>query len=177
MAKQNYDQSEGRWVTIAGRRVFIENEQGFSDAMRLSGQFDEERLENIQKKSKKYNDDVEVICKIPAKEILEKEYGELKNDDVIITSERKEHIDERRKGDAEFVREHMKEAIENYDALIDAGRGCVRFIKSFDDGKTAVVVWLSLKNEELANSVLTGIKISQKEVNRLLKKWKVLDKR
>ena len=51
MAKQNYDDSEGRWVTIAGRRVFIKNNQPLDKAMVESGKFESEIMENRRKKS------------------------------------------------------------------------------------------------------------------------------
>lgn len=38
MAK-NYDDSEGRWVTISGRKVFIAEGQSLGDAMKKSGKF------------------------------------------------------------------------------------------------------------------------------------------
>ena len=53
--------SDGVWRTIGGRRVFIKNGYDLSTAMRESGKFN-----NIIKEtpSRKYNDDVEFICKI-----------------------------------------------------------------------------------------------------------------
>ena len=33
----------------------------------------------------KYNDDVIYLCKLPAKEKIEKEYGTILNDDVVLT--------------------------------------------------------------------------------------------
>lgn len=48
MAKQNYDDSEGVWRTVSGRRIFIKNGQDLSDAMRESGKFSS----NVTKKKK-----------------------------------------------------------------------------------------------------------------------------
>ena len=39
MAKKRYDESEGIWRTIGGRRVFIKTGQSLSDAMKESGKF------------------------------------------------------------------------------------------------------------------------------------------
>lgn len=48
MAKQNYDDSEGRWVTISGRRVFIKNDQSLSEAMIESGIFHSQENKQIK---------------------------------------------------------------------------------------------------------------------------------
>ncbi len=131
----------------------------------------------IRNKNLKYNSDVTVICKIPAKEILEREYGIIMNDDVVLTDERSCHIDKGRKRDAGFMKTHLKETIEDYDYLLDAGRGCVKFIKTFDEGKDAIIVWLSLSDRNKANSILSGERINRKELNRLLRKNRIIDKR
>lgn len=39
MAHQNYDDSEGVWRTVGGRRIFIKYGQSLTDAMRTSGKF------------------------------------------------------------------------------------------------------------------------------------------
>ena len=54
MAKQNYDDSKGKWVTISGRRVFIKYRQSLSEAMSASGKFENEKLEHLKKHYKNY---------------------------------------------------------------------------------------------------------------------------
>lgn len=127
--------------------------------------------------NRKYNDDVIYLCKLPAKQLLEKVYGKIVNDDVVLTKERQRHIEERRKGDADFVKIHLIETIKDYDYIVDAEEGCVKFLKSFENSKNAVVVWLSLSRKEQANSVLTGERINKRELNRLLKNKGVIDNR
>lgn len=110
----------------------------------------------------KYNNDVIYLCKLPSKEILEKEFGKIVNDDVIITKERIKHIEERRKEDADFVKIHMLDTIKEYDYIIDARDNCIKFIKSYDNKDNVVVTWLSLSDSKYANSILTCERINKK---------------
>lgn len=52
MAKE-YDENEGVWRTIAGRKVFIKTGQSLSSAMKESGKFDSVRNKNAQRKADK----------------------------------------------------------------------------------------------------------------------------
>lgn len=123
----------------------------------------------------RYNNDVIYLCKLPSKEILEKEFGKIVNDDVIITKERIKHIEERRKDDADYVKIHMLDTIQNYDYLIKGKDGCVQFIKEIDSHDNLIVIWLSLNDMTKANSIMSGIRIRKKELIRLLKNNIVLN--
>ena len=77
----------------------------------------------------KYNKDVHYICKLSGIKRIEKEYGKLKNYDVVLTNERKEHILDRRRNDGVDILINLKSSIENYDYLLDAGDFSIRYIK------------------------------------------------
>lgn len=50
---KKYDESEGVWRTIGGRKVFIKKGQGIEEAMKESGKFDSIRNKNAQRKVNK----------------------------------------------------------------------------------------------------------------------------
>lgn len=156
----------GRWITKNGAHVWLE----------------EDNLLNVLKDtypSRAYNKDVEYITKIKGKDKLENEFGQLKNDDVVLTEERKRHIKERRKDDFDFVMDHLNETLEDYDYLLKDDKDKAIFIKSVKDGKhyNNLVVLLSLNDETKANSILTGIKINDKNMKRYLNNHKIIDKK
>ncbi len=159
--------NKGKWVTINGTHVFIQDQN-----YRI--------VKNMKTNSftKKYNDDVTYICKITAINDIEKEYGKLKNYDLIVTDERLKHIIERRKDDAFVVADSIEKTIKEYDAIYDdtiEGKNRepgVVYVKKIAENMTcAVAVALSTKNSNKANSVITGIMLSD-SVNRYLKNRK-----
>ena len=56
MAKKDYDNEDGVWRTIHGRKVFIKNGQSLQDAMKESGKFNNTKTE-IKKDNNKVDDD------------------------------------------------------------------------------------------------------------------------
>lgn len=54
---KKFDESEGYWRTIGGRRVFIKAGQSLSDAMRESGKFNKKKKENEVLNKNKYEKD------------------------------------------------------------------------------------------------------------------------
>lgn len=156
----------GRWITKNGVHVWLE----------------EDNLLNALKDtypSRAYNKDVEYITKIKGKDKLESEFGQLKNNDIVLTNERKKHIKERRKDDFDFVINHLNETLEDYDYLLKDEKDKVIFVKGIKDGKyyNNLAVLLSLNDETKANSIITGMKLNEKNFNRLLKKRKIIDKK
>ena len=125
----------------------------------------------------KYNSDVMYLCKLPSKETIEKEYGRIINDDVVLTKERIKHIEERRKKDADFIKIHLLETIKEFDFILSSKNECVRFIKEYDDSNNNILIKLSLKNKEKANSIITGIVINKSELKRLIKNNKIIERK
>lgn len=154
----------GRWITKNGVHVWIEDE-GLSSALR-------DRFP-----SKKYNEDVKYITKIKGKGPIEKEFGKLANDDIVLTDERKEHIKERRKKDFDFVINNIEQTIDDYDFLIKDSDKTVMFVKMIDRHYNNLAVILSLNDAEIANSIVTGMKLSDKSLKRFLNSRKIIDKK
>lgn len=158
----------GRWITKNGAHVWIENA--------------DEQLHNALDEhypSMNYSRDVNYITKISGQKALEKEYGELKNRDVVLTDERKNHIIERRGKDANFVIGNIKETINNYDYILKDDDKKAIFIKKIKDTDhhNHLVVYLSLKDKSKANSVITGIKMNDSKVRKKIEKHKIIDKK
>lgn len=178
MSKNNGDLGPGVWRTVGGRRIFIKEGQDLSTAMRESGKFDNAIRETP---SRKYNDDVSFICKIRGLDAIEKEYGKLKNHDVVLTDERKQHILERRgKKDFDIIMKHMSATLKRYDYLVDDGernkKGVIYIKKIANDRHCAIFVSLSLSNAKYANSNITGIVLNDRNVERYLSR-KIIDKK
>ena len=125
----------------------------------------------------KYNKDVYYICRLSGIKRIEKEYGKLKNYDVVLTNERKEHILYRRKSYGVDVLINLKESIKNYAYLLDAGDFSIRYIKINEAKNYAYVVKLSINNSSKANSVISGIIIDSKKINKYICKYKIIDSR
>ena len=122
----------------------------------------------------KYNKDVHYICKLSGIKRIEKEYGKLKNYDVVLTDERKKHILIRRGGDADDVLSNLVKTIKDYDLILDAGGECIRFIRMNEDNYSYVIK-LSLNNNKEGNSIITGIKIKTRKVNKYVLRSRIID--
>lgn len=57
MAKENYDEKDGVWRTVGGRRIFIKNGQSLADAMKESGKFNTAKKDDKKKESKKVKEE------------------------------------------------------------------------------------------------------------------------
>ncbi len=102
-------------------------------------------------------------------------------DEVIITEERIQHIKERHPNDYELFYSYMREVIERPEYIIEANRpNTALILKSFSNGdkqfKTILRLVTSADNNAFKNSVITFMKINEKEWNRLIKNKKILYK-
>ena len=140
--------------------------------------YKKEMVNNILRENDiNYNSDVIYLCKLPAKQLLENEFGTIVNDDVVISQERIKHIENRRIYDYGFVIIHLLETIKEYDYLISSKDNTIRYIKKYNNNDNLILVKLSLNDKNKANSVITGIKINDKELKRLLRNNKIIDKK
>lgn len=90
---------------------------------------------------------------------------DIQTDEVIITDERINHIMERHPNDYEKYYSYMNEIISRHDFIIEANKpNTALILKSFNDEKS------------FKNSIITFMKINDKEWNRLLKNKKILCK-
>ncbi len=102
-------------------------------------------------------------------------------DEVIITEERIQHIKERHPNDYELFYSYMREVIEQPEYIIEANKpNTALILKSFSDSnkqfKTILRLVTSADNSTFKNSVITFMKINEKEWNRLIKNKKILYK-
>ena len=104
-------------------------------------------------------------------------------DDVIITSERIGHIKERHPNDYERYYEYLKEIVEEPDYIIETSKPntalVLKDIVESDEKhfKTVLRLVTSSDNLGLKNSIITFMKINEKEWNRLIRNKKILYKK
>ena len=106
---------------------------------------------------------------------------DITTDEVIITDERIQHIKEHHPNNYEQYYSYMRSIIENPEYIIEANKpNTALILKSFSDGnetfKTVLRLITSSDNSKFKNSIITFMKINEKEWNRLLKNKKILYK-
>ena len=115
------------------------------------------------------------------KNIFSGKYGDIQTDEVIITSERIEHIKSHHPADYELFEQYGKQCIVNPDMVISDEKnvGTAFLIKQLPDINLNVVLRLVLENEDstLKNSVMTFWRIRNKNVKKLIEKNELLYKK
>ena len=99
---------------------------------------------------------------------------DIKTDEVIITDERIQHIKDRHPNDYERYYVYMKEIVENPDYIIETNKPKTALIlKEFNSGsepfKTVLRLTTSTDNPDYKNSIITFMKIYDKEWKRIIK--------
>lgn len=102
-------------------------------------------------------------------------------DEVVITNKQIDHIKERHPNDYERFSAYFKEIIENPDYIIEANRPSTALIlkeiqKNGEKFKTVLRLVTSSDNPEFKNSIITFMKINEKDWKRIIKNKKVLYK-
>lgn len=102
-------------------------------------------------------------------------------DEVIITDERIEHIKERHPNDFERYFVYLKEIIEKPQYIVETNKPYTALIlKEFADGreqfKTVLRLTTSHDNPDFKNSIITFMKINEREWKRMLKNKRILYK-
>ena len=104
-------------------------------------------------------------------------------DEVIITDERVGHVKERHPDDYEKYCEYLKEIVERPDYIIEANkRDTALILKQIIESKekqfkTVLRLKTSTDKPEYKNSIITFMKINEKEWKRLLRNKRILYKR
>ena len=104
-------------------------------------------------------------------------------EDVIITDERIEHIKERHPNDYERYFEYLKEIVENPDYIVETTkRNTALILKEIAESedkrfKTVLRLITSADNTEFKNSIITFMKINEKEWSRLIRNKRILYKK
>lgn len=136
-------------------------------------------------KSKSVNEESAVaeirnIGKINIK-ILEKEFGKIQTDEIIVTNERIAHIQERHPQDYELFMKYGTNSIQNSDYVIKDIKhtGTVFMVKRLPDTNLNVVVRVVLDTDKegLKNSVMTFYRIRERNLKKLIEKNGLLYKK
>lgn len=104
-------------------------------------------------------------------------------DEVIITDERIGHIKERHPNDYERYYEYLKEIVENPDFIVETNKPktalILKEIVESDEKRFKTVLRLTTPtdNPEFKNSIITFMRINEKEWSRLLRNKKILYKK
>lgn len=114
-------------------------------------------------------------------EILEKEFGKIISDDIIVTSERIVHIKERHPEDYALFEQFGKIAIAEPDIIIrdKKNEGTAFMVKQMENTNLNVVVRVVLEtdNPNYKNSVMTFYRIRERNLKKLMEKNGVIYKR
>lgn len=113
--------------------------------------------------------------------LLELEFGKLKTNQIIVTSERLKHIKEHHPEDYELFLKNGSSAVNYPDYIIRDSKNSntISIIKNVDNCNIDVVVKLILDSEktEYKNSVLTFYRLRDNNLKKLKNKNKVLYKK
>ena len=114
---------------------------------------------------------------VGAVNVLEKEFGTLNSDEVILRNERLEHIRERHPEVADVLKNNYNELIKkpNYILKDSKNENTALFIKNIEGKSYNTVIKMNTdKDVKLENSTITFYKIRDREFKRILQKSKTL---
>ena len=107
--------------------------------------------------------------------------NDITTDEVIITDERIHHIKDRHPNDYEKYYKYMSEVILSPEYIIEANKpNTALILKSFSEGeeqfKTVLRLVASTDDSKYKNSIITFMKINDKEWRRIIRNKKILYK-
>lgn len=112
---------------------------------------------------------------------LEKEFGKIQTDEIIVTDERINHIKERHPEDYELFEKYGKDSVKDPDIIIKDGKheGTVFMVKKLPDTNLNVVIRVALEIDEegLKNSVMTFYRIRERNLQKMIAKNSILYKK
>lgn len=136
-----------------------------------------------QEKIEIKDSEVKGTLKKELKDVVEKEFGELNTDKVILRDERIEHIKERHPDAVEIIKRYAKDIIENPDYILKDSKNIdtIWHIKEIGNDKINIVIKLSIKSKEehkdYLNSIITGHRVKETRLKKYLEKHKLLYKK
>lgn len=136
-----------------------------------------------QEKIEIKDSEVKGTLKKELKDIVEKEFGELNTDKVILRDERIEHIKERHPEIVEIIKKYSKDIIENPNYILKDNKNIdtIWHIKEIENDKINIVIKLSIKSKEehkdYLNSIITGHRVKEARLKKYLEKHKLLYKK
>lgn len=112
---------------------------------------------------------------------LEKEFGKIQTDGIIVTNERLSHIQERHPQDYKLFEKYGRDSVQDPDYIVkdEKNAGTVFMIKRLPDTNLNVVVRVALNTDKegLKNSVMTFYRIRERNLSKIIKKNKLLYKK
>lgn len=136
----------------------------------------------MTKEDKKEGTDMHTVGRIDRK-IYECITDDITTDEVIITEERIQHIVERHPNDYEQYYAYLKTVVEDPDYIIEANKpNTALILKEIIESderqfKTILRLKTSKDNKVFKNSIITFMKINEKEWSRLIRNKRILYKR
>ena len=114
-------------------------------------------------------------------EPLEKAYGTIQTDEVVITVERMQHVQNRHKEDYELLWGSVSKVVSNPDIIIkdEKNNGTIFMIGKVQESNLNVVVRVALSTDKkgLKNSIMTFYRLREKNLKKILGKNQVLYKK
>lgn len=114
-------------------------------------------------------------------DVLEKEFGRIQTDEIIITNERIDHIKQRHPEDYALFERYGEESVTCPDLVIKdiKNTGTVFMVKKLPETNLNVVVRvvLEIDDSRLKNSVMTFYRIREKNLRKLIEKNGLLYKK
>lgn len=113
--------------------------------------------------------------------VLEKEFGRIQTDEIIITNERIDHIKQRHPEDYDLFEQYGEASVTSPDLIIKdiKNAGTVFMVKKLPETNLNVVVRVVLETDDskLKNSVMTFYRIREKNLKKLIEKNRLLYKK
>ncbi len=123
--------------------------------------------------------DVQLIGKIDVS-IYRCVTQDITTDEVVITNERIQHIEERHPGHFERIRPYLSEIIANPDYILENALNTCLLLKCIEDGdlriQTVLRLHTSTDSNGFKNSIISAWCIREKEYHRLLRNKNILYK-
>lgn len=141
------------------------------------------KKKEVKQEVKIKDSEVKGTFKKEVKDVVEKEFGKLNADKVILREERVKHIEERHPEAVGIIKKYAQEIIENPDYILKDSKNIdtIWHIKEIEKEKINMVIKLSLEAKEehkgYLNSVITGHKTDNKRVEKYLRKHQLLYKK
>ena len=107
-------------------------------------------------------------------DVIEKEFGTIQTDEIVVTNEREKHIKARHPEDYELFQKYGANTVNNPDFIIKDGKNqsTIFMVRKLPDTNLNVVVKVALDTDEegLKNSVMTFYRLRERNLKKLIEK-------
>lgn len=154
-----------------------EKRHGNGQARKVANRIDSDIMETSSLRGESKVATIRPLGKIKI-DVIEKEFGKIQTDEIIVTNERENHIKVRHPEDYELFQKYGAETVNNPDFIIRDGKnqGTVFMVRKLPDTNLNVVVRVALDTDEegLKNSVMTFYRIRERNLKKLIEKNSIL---